>query len=131
MKRRYFFKKCLFWGLAGGVSIPLFSFLTKERFRPPIEYKINKKLKVGEYLIESAFVLFMEKQGPMAISRKCTHLGCRLNFIDKIQGFICPCHQSRFFWYGKYIKGPAKKDLQRFPVKSLKRGQGFIVYLPR
>ncbi len=131
MIRRDFFKRCLLLFFFGGTSIPLFSFLMKERYRPPVEFQIRKELKVGEILLEKDFVLFMEKEGPLAVSRKCTHLGCKLNFLDKIQGFICPCHQSRFSWKGKYIKGPAKKDLKRFRVKKLEKKQGIIVYLPR
>jgi len=29
------------------------------------------------------------------LSRECPHLGCNVDY-DKTQGFVCPCHNSRF-----------------------------------
>jgi len=112
-------------------AYPLFSFLNSQRFRPPIERRISRVLKPGQFLVEPEFVLFQTKSGPYAVSRTCTHLGCRINFLEEKSIFLCPCHQSRFKKSGAYISGPAKKDLPLFQVKALENGQGYVVYIPR
>ena len=81
--------------------------------------------------MEQEFVLFQEDFGSYAVSRTCTHLGCRINYLEEKSIFLCPCHQSRFKKTGAYISGPAKKDLPRFQVKVLENGEGYVVYIPR
>ena len=131
MTRRNILKRWVLFGLLGGLSYPLFSFWKEERYRPPIKKRVSRWLKPGEFLIEPEFLLLMAEDGPIAISRKCTHLGCRVNFLKEKGEFLCPCHQSRFTKDGKYISGPAKKDLKRYKVKALKDKKGFIIYMPR
>lgn len=130
MKRRQLVKGAL-WSLLGALCWPFISFVRHERFRPPVEVKVRKGLKPGERLLEQDFVLFMTRKGPRAVSRTCTHLGCRLNFIDEEGIFLCPCHQSRFSPEGRYISGPAKKDLELFRVRALEGEEGFVVEIPR
>ncbi len=113
------------------IGIPLVAFLKSQRFRPPVERRISKILKEDEFLIEPEFVLFESSEGPVAISRTCTHLGCRVNFLEEKSIFLCPCHQSRFSRMGRYLSGPAKKDLARFKVSTIENGQGYVVYIPR
>jgi Rieske Fe-S protein len=40
----------------------------------------------------------------------CTHLGCRVTATE--DGFICPCHGSRFDARGAVLSGPAKRPLR-------------------
>ncbi len=131
MTRRNLIKKWFLALFTFSMSLPLFSFLKSQRYRPPIEKRISKVLKPGQFLTEPEFVLFHTNKGPVAISRRCTHLGCRINYFPEKALFICPCHQSRFTKDGRYISGPAKKDLHRFKVAVLEDGQGYVVYIPR
>jgi len=131
LKRRSFLRRWFGWFLGAFLGIPLISFLKSQRVRPPLERRISKSLKVGEYLVEPEFVLIVTATGPLAISRTCTHLGCKVSFIKEESMFLCPCHQSRFDKVGKYISGPAKKDLVRFKVTSLENNEGYVVYIPR
>ena len=122
------------WGgliLGGGLSWPLYAFIKTKRFRPPIERRISKQIKPGDIAVEPEFVLFGTDSGPVAVSRTCTHLGCRVNYLEKEGIFLCPCHQSRFSKEGKYLSGPARKDLAHFEVKVMEDGQGLVVFLPR
>ena len=130
MKRRSLLKNALLWLLGALVSWPLFAFIHKKRYRPPREIRISRKIRPGEFVVEPEFVLFQTESGPMAVSRTCTHLGCRINYLEEKKIFLCPCHQSRFANTGRYISGPAKKDLTRFKVTPMEDGQGFTVYLP-
>lgn len=109
---------------------PLYQFLGASRFRPPREIRISKTLSVGEHVVEEDFVLFQTANGPYAISRTCTHLGCTLNLLLEEGVFACPCHRSRFTLKGKVIAGPAQKDLPLFEVKSMESGEGYAVLLP-
>ncbi len=131
MTRRSFFRNGLAALASALVAYPLFSFWNSQRFRPPVERRISRALKPGEFVIEPEFVLFQTDAGPYAVSRTCTHLGCRINYIEAKSIFLCPCHQSRFKKSGAYISGPARKDLPRFPVKVLENEAGYVVYIPR
>ena len=130
MTRRNLVKKGLLWLLGAGLSWPFFSFILKKRYRPPREIRISRKLEPGQVMVESEFVLFQTHQGPLAVSRTCTHLGCRINYLEEEKLFLCPCHQSRFDSRGKYLSGPARKDLSIFKVLPFEDGQGVTVYLP-
>lgn len=46
-------------------------------------------------------------------SRKCPHLGCRLQWNPDEQTWDCPCHGSRFTSGGNLLNNPAMKDLKR------------------
>jgi Rieske Fe-S protein len=82
-------------------------------------------------LLEPQFAFFETDQGPLAVSRSCTHLGCIINYREADREFLCPCHQSRFTWDGKYLSGPADKDLPKFHVKVLEEEEGYVVQIPR
>ncbi len=53
----------------------------------------------------------------VAISEKCTHLGCRVPFCDSSGQFECPCHGSVFNRAGEYRSGPAPRGLDRYPIE--------------
>ena len=52
----------------------------------------------------------------MALSQKCSHLGCRTPFCPTSQYFECPCHGARFNLAGEVRNGPAPAGMWRFPV---------------
>ncbi len=53
----------------------------------------------------------------LAISNKCTHLGCAVNLDVKTNSFICPCHSSHFDTLGNVLQSPAKRALDYYPIK--------------
>jgi Rieske Fe-S protein len=50
-----------------------------------------------------------------ALSPICTHLGCTV----EVQGayLVCPCHGSTYERDTQYVRGPAPRNLDQFPVK--------------
>ena len=58
----------------------------------------------------------MEDGGFLALSSKCTHLGCTVPWVDKEKRFACPCHGSTFDITGNVINSPAPRPLDIYRV---------------
>jgi cytochrome b6-f complex iron-sulfur subunit len=54
--------------------------------------------------------------GFLAMSRKCTHLGCTVAWGAEDQQFVCPCHASVYDIKGDVLRSPAPRALDYFPV---------------
>jgi nitrite reductase/ring-hydroxylating ferredoxin subunit len=107
--------------LAGALLLyPVFSFLAYRTPKKQRHVEVHKVVPPGGFAVEHDFILFVDETGPWAVSRKCTHLGCRLNYQDQEGVLLCPCHQSRFSREGLRLSGPAQKDLPRFQVARLR-----------
>ena len=131
MERRGFIKKGLSWlayilGTAA-LAYPVFSFINFRKIRKktvvfyPDEQLAAANFKEGVYLIRKGTDF-------NALSARCTHLGCTLNFDAVSQQFKCPCHGSLFAISGKRISGPAKKNLISIPVKTVANGDMEVEY---
>jgi cytochrome b6-f complex iron-sulfur subunit len=62
----------------------------------------------------------------VALSEKCTHLGCRVAFCDPSNRFECPCHGSVFNRAGELLAGPSPRGLDRYPVET---GDDGLLYI--
>jgi cytochrome b6-f complex iron-sulfur subunit len=60
------------------------------------------------------FWLVNTDAGVNVLYKICTHLGCIYPWSDAAGRFACPCHGSQFELNGKYIAGPAPRDLDKF-----------------
>jgi cytochrome b6-f complex iron-sulfur subunit len=50
-----------------------------------------------------------------SLSLVCQHLGCTVE--SKADGFVCPCHGSRYGSDGQLLQGPAEKGLSPLRVE--------------
>jgi cytochrome b6-f complex iron-sulfur subunit len=58
----------------------------------------------------------LEDGGFLALSRKCTHLGCTVPWLSNEMKFVCPCHASAYDIRGEVINPPAQRALDIHPV---------------
>ncbi len=98
---------------------PFYRFIDFTTQSQPRYVKIQKRLQPGQFATEREFILFVDADTSWAVSRKCTHLGCRVHYLEQTKTIECPCHQSRFSQKGIRLSGPAKKNLPIFPVEEL------------
>lgn len=91
----------------------------KENFKAPV--KLLKDLEVGNGdIIEienEKFGVYKESEERIyAVSIKCPHLGCQLEWNADEKSWDCPCHGSRFDYTGKLIDNPAQNCLKMYKV---------------
>ncbi len=77
------------------------------------KYPVNS---VTANIMGRFYLCRMEDGGFIALSSKCTHLGCTVPWDDKEKRFICPCHGSSFDIAGAVITSPAPRPLDIYPV---------------
>ena len=58
----------------------------------------------------------LEDGGFIALSLRCTHLGCSIEWEEDKKRFICPCHSSAFAMNGDVQNPPAPKALDYYPI---------------
>lgn len=62
------------------------------------------------------YLACLEDGGFLALSSKCTHLGCTLPWVEKEHKFVCPCHASAFDITGNVISAPAPRALDMYAL---------------
>lgn len=96
--------------------------------------KIKKPQNIQSDLYEAGDITFFEKGkmypfgsahfflhrfndgGFIAVSSKCTHLGCAVQMKEGSQQLECPCHASVFNNKGEVLSPPASRPLDYYPV---------------
>ena len=56
----------------------------------------------------------------IAITSRCAHVGCPVNYVDAARAFICPCHGGVYDFEGKRIGGPPVRPLDRFQTRVVR-----------
>jgi len=65
----------------------------------------------------SAYVLTSNGRDFTVMSNVCTHLGCRVRWINDQDSFACPCHNAKFSRDGSVLDGPPPRPLDQFENK--------------
>lgn len=68
-----------------------------------------------DVVLGAAWVRRTEPTKIEALSAVCPHLGCTIGWDG--DGFLCPCHDSRFDVTGARQTGPAERGLDPLPVQ--------------
>ncbi|MCL2791028.1 MAG: Rieske (2Fe-2S) protein [Desulfobulbus sp.] len=134
--RRDILIRWLQWAAAVGsacILYPLFRFSSHRIPPKPRLVEVPAPLPISGVHADHDFLLFATPEGARAVSRTCTHLGCRINYQADKQYIECPCHHSRFTTDGRRIAGPAEKDLSQYKVTVREDGEGrvtaYVVHL--
>jgi menaquinol-cytochrome c reductase iron-sulfur subunit len=65
----------------------------------------------------SVYVITENGRDYVAMSNICSHLGCRVRWIENQDGFFCPCHNGVFDKNGEVVSGPPPRPLDRFETR--------------
>jgi Rieske Fe-S protein len=57
-------------------------------------------------VIGRAWLIRRDNERVDAFTAICPHLGCSINFEEKTQLFLCPCHSARFTLEGQRVQRP-------------------------
>ena len=71
---------------------------------------------VSTFVRGQFYLVCLEDGGFLAMSGKCTHLGCAVPWDKDQKKFICPCHASQFDIFGNVLSSPAPRALDLFKV---------------
>jgi cytochrome b6-f complex iron-sulfur subunit len=132
--RRNFLK--VLWVSLGLAALGELILLIVSFFRP-----ISKKQAVGfEYRVIDAgnmdayepgtvstfvrgqfYLVRLEDGGFLAMSGKCTHLGCAVPWDKDRKKFVCPCHSSEFDISGNVLSSPAPRALDLFEINIVNK----------
>ncbi|HLA97062.1 MAG TPA: ubiquinol-cytochrome c reductase iron-sulfur subunit [Anaerolineales bacterium] len=101
---------------------------TKVEFGVPTLFKAKITRQTGWISSEEqvgVFVLTEDGRDYIAMSNICTHLGCRVRWIQDKERFLSPCHNGIFDKRGMVISGPPPRPLDRYEIK-IENGQVHI-----
>jgi Rieske Fe-S protein len=86
----------------------------------PTLFNFNRsKVNGWEKTVNSfgVYIIRNEDNSILALSNKCTHLSCRVNWKQDESAYICPCHDAYFDVKGQIIKGPQPRALDTYETK--------------
>jgi cytochrome b6-f complex iron-sulfur subunit len=103
------FAAFLFSGKAKGTSAP------KQLLEagPVDSFALNS---VSAFMGGRFYLARQQDGGFIALSLRCTHLGCAISWEENRNRFICPCHSSAFDISGEVLNPPAARALDYYPV---------------
>jgi Rieske Fe-S protein len=98
---------------------------------PAVSYEAPRRYTVGRpdalpldratFLPDRRLFVINRTDGFAAVSAVCTHLGCTIRHVEG-EGFVCPCHGSRFGLDGRVLSGPAPRPLAWFGLSLSRHG---------
>ena len=75
------------------------------------------------FVEEAGVFVTRDERGFAAMSATCTHLGCTVREEAGGEGFVCPCHGSRYDDDGIVLGGPAPDPLPFLRLELDRKGQ--------
>jgi cytochrome b6-f complex iron-sulfur subunit len=124
------------WQTGGGLLAGVAAWTTWDVMRPltstgfgGLVRSVKPEAVTGEAVIEvpAARSYLTDVNGEIvALSEKCTHLGCRVPFCESSGLFECPCHGTQFNRAGDWVAGPAPRGMDRYTVEVAEDGFVYI-----
>ena len=123
MHRRKFFKGILYSLVSLEFGYVFFRLLKLNKTNPDSasyyqagDISFFEKGRVYPFGAAHFFLYRLDDGGFIAVSSKCTHLGCIIQFNADHDRFECPCHASAFEKNGGVIMSPATRALDYYPI---------------
>ena len=69
----------------------------------------------SDVVLGAAWIRRLDETKVEAFSAVCPHLGCAIGWEG--DGYLCPCHDSRFSATGEKQTGPSERGLDPLPVE--------------
>jgi cytochrome b6-f complex iron-sulfur subunit len=137
-RRTFFINAFMGVSLFSGMALMASYFL---RFLIPVSnVKPTRKLYVGDVrrIPPGKSINFTDLKGQrlnivntgdefIALSTKCTHLGCQVFWKERERLFFCPCHDGFFDERGNVVKGPPPAPLTTYKVEVV--GQSVYIFV--
>ena len=73
------------------------------------------------------FIVRKSENDVLALSNRCTHLSCSVNWVEEKQEYVCPCHDAQFDIEGNVNAGPPPTPLDHFETK-VEEGNLFVFF---
>lgn len=74
-----------------------------------------------------AYILRKSDKEVAVFSSMCTHLACRVKWMEDESAYVCPCHDARFGLGGEVLSGPPPRPLDKMEAK-VEEGNLFIFF---
>lgn len=98
-----------------------------------LERTVSYRLRRGPAVETVSRTVFLTREDGkvIALSSRCTHLGCSVVLDKESQEapLVCPCHDGRFDAKGAVIDGPATRPLERLQLEVPEEEDGNVLLL--
>ena len=128
--RRKFLLKFSWTGL--GIFLTAFSAAVLKFFWPRVSNRPDSSVQVGfpddyrpgqvVYLPDRKLFIARNAKGLLALSARCTHLGCMVVWNRDHQMFLCPCHGGKYDAEGRNVEGPPPRPLDLYALRIDENG---------
>lgn len=83
--------------------------------------------RTGQVVYHRGRKLFVvrDEKGFLALSARCTHLGCMVVWNRDHRMFLCPCHGGKYDAEGRNVEGPPPRPLDLLAIRL--DDNGFLV----
>lgn len=107
------------------IIYPIFRFLIPPENADPVPTSVvagtANELKPNSFKIfrfgrKPAILIRTQKGKYRAFTAVCTHLDCIVQYREDFQHIWCACHNGHYDLFGRNIKGPPPRPLERFIV---------------
>ncbi|RCW36809.1 ubiquinol-cytochrome c reductase iron-sulfur subunit [Marinilabilia salmonicolor] len=123
INRRNFFRNLLYWSLTLQFIYIIFRLLKPgekntdlEKYYDAGDISFFENGKMYPFGSEQFYLHRLSDGGFLAVSSRCTHLGCTVQFNVNHNRFECPCHASAFNTNGQVLSPPANRPLDFYPI---------------
>lgn len=83
------------------------------------EVRYTMRIADGYHVVDRQYSVYVRRDGDefSCIDPACTHLGCRVDYQQDRDRFLCPCHGGVFDKDGLVVSGPPPRALIKHQVK--------------